>query len=42
MFRELKNVAAIISDINISSFHKKQFKKNQINEIVEYILAYKK
>ena len=42
MFRELKNVAAIISDINISSFHKKQFKKNQINEIVEYILTYKK
>jgi hypothetical protein len=42
MFRELKNVVAIISDINISSFHKKQFKKNQINEIVEYILAYKK
>ena len=42
MFRELKNVVAIISDINISSFHKKQFKKNQINEIVEYILTYKK
>ena len=42
MFRELKNVAAIISDINISSFHNKQFKKNQINEIVEYILTYKK
>jgi hypothetical protein len=42
MFKELKNVSAIVSDINISSFHKKQFKKNQIDEIVEYILTYKK
>ena len=42
MFKELKNVSAIISNTNISSFHKKQFKENQINEIVEYILAYKK
>ena len=42
MFEKLKNVSAIVSDTNISSFHKKQFKKNQINEIVEYILAYKK
>ena len=42
MFKELKNVSAIVSDINIGSFHKKQFKKNQINEIVEYILTYKK
>ena len=42
MFKELKNISAIVSDINISSFHKKQFKKNQINEIVEHILTYKK
>ena len=42
MFKELKNVSAIVSDINISSFYKKQFKKNQIDEIVEYILTYKK
>jgi len=42
MFKKLKNVSAIISDIDISSFHKKQFKQNQINEIVEFILAYKK
>ena len=42
MFKELKNVSAIVSDINISSFNKKQFKKNQINDIVEHILAYKK
>ena len=42
MFKELKNISAIVSDINISSFHKKQFKKNQINEIVDHILAFKK
>jgi molybdopterin-guanine dinucleotide biosynthesis protein B len=42
MFKELKNVSAIVSDINISSFYKKQFKKNQIDEIVEYILTYEK
>ena len=41
MFKELKNVSAIVTDTNITSFHKKQFKKNQIDEIVEYILTYK-
>ena len=41
MFKNLKNITALISDIEISSFKKKQFKKNQIDEIVEHILNYK-
>ena len=41
MFSYLKNVVAIISNKKISSFHKKQFKKEEINEIVEFILNYK-
>ena len=38
LFKNLKNVIALISDTNINSFKKKQFKKNQIDEIVEYML----
>ena len=41
LFNDLKNVKAIISDKEIKSFKKKQFKKNQINEIVDYILNFK-
>ena len=41
LFNNIKNVIAIISDIKIDSFDKKQFKKKQIDEIVEYILNYK-
>ena len=41
MFNDLKNIIAIISDIKINLFKKKQFKKTQIEEIVEYILNYK-
>jgi len=42
LFTNLTNVIAVISDIKIYSFNKKQFKKNQINEIVNYILNYPK
>lgn len=42
MFKKLKNITALITDIKISSFNKKQFKKNQIDEIVNHILLYKK
>lgn len=41
LFSNLKNIIAIISDIELRSFHKKQFKKNQIDEIVSFILNYK-
>jgi molybdopterin-guanine dinucleotide biosynthesis protein B len=41
MFNNLKNIIALISDVEIKSFDKKQFKKNQIDEIVEYILNQK-
>lgn len=40
LFKDLKNVIGIISDIRIDSFKKKQFKKNQIDEIVNYMLNY--
>ena len=40
MFNNLENVIAIISDIKIASFKKKQFKKDQINEIIEFIINY--
>ena len=36
----IENVIAIISDIKIASFKKKQFKKDQINEIIEFIINY--
>jgi len=41
LFKDLKNVIAIISDIKIDSFDKKQFKKNQIDEIINFMLSYK-
>ena len=40
MFNTIKNVFAIISDTEINEFKKKQFKRNQINEIVDYIVSY--
>ena len=42
MFDKLINVVAIVSDIKIQKIVKKQFKKNQINEIVNYMLNYQK
>ena len=41
LFKKIKNVIAIISDTKISNFDNIQFKKNQINEIVDFILNYK-
>ena len=41
LFKKIKNVIAIISDKKISNFDNIQFKKNQINEIVDFILNYK-
>ena len=40
LFNDLKNVIAIISDVKINSFNKKQFYKNEIDEIVDYMLNY--
>tara|TARA_B110000116_G_C16752883_1_gene544270 strand:- start:46 stop:540 length:495 start_codon:yes stop_codon:yes gene_type:complete len=40
LFNNLQNVIAVISEIKIDSFNKKQFNKNQIDEIVQYILNY--
>jgi len=42
LFNNIKNVIALISDIKIDSFDNKQFKKNQVDEIVNYILNYQK
>ena len=42
MFNYLNNIVALISDIHINSFTLDQFKKNQIKQIVEFILSYKK
>ena len=42
LFKNIKNVIALISDIKIDSFNNKQFNKNQVTEIVKYILNYKK
>ena len=42
MFNNLNNIVALISDIHIDSFTLDQFKKNQIKQIVEFILSYKK
>ena len=39
MFNDVTNIKGIISDVNIDSFNLKQFKKNQIDEIAEYILG---
>ena len=41
MFEKINNVVGIISDIHINSFEKKQFKKNQIDEIVKFIINFK-
>ena len=41
LFKKIKNVIAIISDTKISNFNNAQFKNNQINEIVDFILNYK-
>ena len=41
IFKKIKNVVGIISDIQINSFKKKQFKKNQIDEIVKFIINLK-
>tara|TARA_B100001123_G_C15290200_1_gene1017195 strand:+ start:1794 stop:2291 length:498 start_codon:yes stop_codon:yes gene_type:complete len=40
LFNSLKNVVAIISDKQVANFAKIQFKKNQINEIVNFILNF--
>ena len=37
LFKKIKNVKAIISDIDIDT-HLKQFKKNEIDKIVNFIL----
>lgn len=42
LFVNLKNVIALISDIKVDSFNKKQFKKNEINKIIDYMLNYSK
>jgi len=42
MFNNLDNIVALISDIHINSFTLDQFKKNQIKQIVEFILSYEK
>tara|TARA_Y100001970_G_C13951402_1_gene708426 strand:+ start:368 stop:862 length:495 start_codon:yes stop_codon:yes gene_type:complete len=41
LFKKIKNVVAVVSDEKIMNFNKKQFKKNQINEIVDFITNYK-
>lgn len=42
MFNNLNNIVALISDMHINSFVLSQFKKNQIKQIVEFILSYGK
>ena len=42
LFKNIKNVIALVTDIKIDSFNNKQFNKNQVDEIVKYILNYKK
>ena len=42
LFKDIENVIALITDTKINSFNNKQFNKNQINEIVNYILSYPK
>ena len=39
--KDFINIKALVSDIKIDSFKKKQFKKDEINEIVNFILSYK-
>ena len=40
LFKDVKNVIALVSEMKISSFNKAQFYKNQIDDIVQYILDY--
>ena len=40
LFNKLKNVIAVISEKKIDLCEKKQFKKNEINEIIEFIINY--
>ena len=40
LFNKLKNVIAVISEQKIDLCEKKQFKKNEINEIIEFIINY--
>ena len=42
LFKDLKNIIAVISDTNINSFNHRQFRKNQIDEIIKFILNYTK
>ena len=42
MFNNLNNIVALITNIHIESFAHDQFKKNQLKQIVEFILSYKK
>ena len=41
LFKNIKNITAIVSESHIEIFKKKQFKINQIDEIVNHILNYK-
>ena len=40
LFQKMNNIKAIISDKKIPLFDKKQFKKNEIKEIVKFILDF--
>ena len=40
LFNKLKNVIAVISEKKINLCEKKQFKKNEINKIIEFIINY--
>ena len=40
LFKDLKNVIAIISDVKIDYFNKKQFNKKEIEKILNYIINY--
>ena len=42
LFKNKNNVIALITETKINSFNNKQFNKNQINDIVNYILDYSK
>ena len=42
IFNNFNNIVALITDIRIDSFPFSQFKKNQIKQIVEFILNYEK
>ena len=40
LFNKLENVIAVISEQKIDLCEKKQFKKNEINGIIEFIINY--